>query len=56
MKKLKKGITPKELEIELTNCISDLGLEIGNNLYITGSNISTGKTEIFSAETTPETG
>ena len=46
MKKLKKAITPEELEIELTNCILDLGLEAANNLYITGNMGALGKIRI----------
>ena len=46
MKEFIKNTTPEELEIDLANCILDLGLEKGNNLYITGDMGALGKLRI----------
>ena len=46
MNKFKKDISPEELKIELFNCILELGLVKGNNLYITGDMGALGKIRI----------
>ncbi len=43
------NVSPEKLESELTNCLSDLGLGFGENVYVTGNMGALGKVRIKKA-------